>query len=270
MQYYTYKITFKDLPCYFYYGKHKDDGKPYYGSPKTWKHLWDQFEPEIQVLQWHETDEDAYAAECSIILATWKDKYSLNEAVGARVSERVCSDNGRKTVKAMNAHPNTEANRSETAKAMNAHPNTAASRSDNGKKTGPETVKTMNAHPNTEENRKCVAMNAHPNTGRNRSKTVETMNAHPNTIANRVENGRKNAGALNSHPNTRASQVENAKRNGEKASKRVLLTHVSTGNTFEFPSLCEAARVLKLDDGHLSKVAKGKSKQHKGYTAVYL
>ena len=74
MRYYTYRVTFKDLPGYFYYGKHKDDGKPYFGSPKTWKHLWLQFEPEVQVLQWYETEEEVYTAECSIILATWKDK----------------------------------------------------------------------------------------------------------------------------------------------------------------------------------------------------
>ena len=51
--YYTYKITFKDLPKYFYYGRHKHRGDlgKYLGTPVTWGHLWDLFEPEIQVLQ---------------------------------------------------------------------------------------------------------------------------------------------------------------------------------------------------------------------------
>jgi hypothetical protein len=90
LKYYTYKITFKDLPGYFYYGKHKDNGRVYLGSPKTWKHLWKQFEPEIQILQWYNTDGEVRAAEEAIVRATWKDKYSLNEALGAVVSERVC------------------------------------------------------------------------------------------------------------------------------------------------------------------------------------
>jgi hypothetical protein len=95
MQYYTYKITFKDLPCYFYYGSHKDNGKLYYGSPTTWKRLWKIFEPEVQILQWYETTEEAYAAEESIIRATWDSKYSLNEHVGGRFSEESCRKNGK-------------------------------------------------------------------------------------------------------------------------------------------------------------------------------
>ena len=90
MQYYTYKITFKDLPGYFYYGKRKDDGKPYFGSPKTWRRLWLLFEPEVQVLQWYKTAAEVELAEKSIIRATWKDKYSLNENVGGYISTESC------------------------------------------------------------------------------------------------------------------------------------------------------------------------------------
>jgi hypothetical protein len=96
MRYYTYKITFKDLPCYFYYGKHKNKGKPYYGSPVTWRHLWDQFEPEVQILQWYETAEEARLAEEAIIKCTWGNKYSLNENWGGCFSEEVCKRNGKK------------------------------------------------------------------------------------------------------------------------------------------------------------------------------
>ena len=192
MRYYTYRVTFKDLPGYFYYGKHKDDGKPYFGSPKTWKHLWLQFEPEVQVLQWYETEEEVYTAECSIILATWKDKYSLNEAVGVRASESVCRENGRKAVAAMNAHPNTKVARAKHLKVMN------------------------------------------------------------------------------SHPNTKAARVKLSKTNAERASKRVLLTNVKSGATFEFPSIHEAARTLGLDFSNLAKAARGLVKQCKGYTATRL
>ena len=192
MKYYTYKITFKDLPGYFYYGKHKDNGKPYFGSPKTWKRFWRHFEPQIQILQWYQTAREVEAAEAVIILATWRDKYSLNEAVGVRASEEVCRGNGKKTAAAMNAHPNTRVARAESTKIMNAH------------------------------------------------------------------------------PNTNAARVQSAKLNAKKASKRVLLTRLKSGDTFEFPSAHEAARTLGLDFSNLCAVARGKARQHKGYTAVYL
>ena len=152
MRYYTYKITFKDLPRYFYYGKHKDKGGPYYGTPKTWKHFWKQFEPEIQILQWYNTEMEVRTAEKAILLATWEDKYSLNENIGGLLSEEACvrggkeggkksgKINGPENVWKMNDHANTVAVRSEngkkTAKAMNDHANTTANRSAIGKKTG--------------------------------------------------------------------------------------------------------------------------------------
>ena len=97
MRYYTYKITFKDLPGYFYYGSHKNDGKPYFGSPKTWRRLWSLFDPEVQILQWYETLEEVVGAEESIIWATWGSKYSLNEHTGGRFSEEICRTNGKST-----------------------------------------------------------------------------------------------------------------------------------------------------------------------------
>lgn len=97
MEYYTYKITFKDLPSYFYYGFHKDNGKPYLGSPVTWAHLWDQFEPEIQILCWCETHEEAQKIEQSIIQATWNSPYSLNENCGGAISSESCAKGGKTT-----------------------------------------------------------------------------------------------------------------------------------------------------------------------------
>ena len=153
MDYFTYKITFRDLPGYFYYGRHKYKGKPYFGSPKTWSQLWEQFEPEIQILQWYETAEEVDEAETAILKATWKEKYSLNEHAGNCFSEEDC----RKSAQLMNRHPNTIESRKKSGEkmgpknwpAMNSHPNTITSRSENGRKIGPETVKAMNAHPNT-------------------------------------------------------------------------------------------------------------------------
>ena len=144
MQHYTYKVTFKDLPGYFYYGSHKDNGKPYFGSPVTWACFWALFEPEIQILQWYETAKEVEAAEDSIIEATWKDRYSLNEHYGGRFSEGSCrtgainqpieirSSNGKKSGPIVGPV---------TVKAMNDHANTIAVRSENGAKNGAENGK---------------------------------------------------------------------------------------------------------------------------------
>jgi hypothetical protein len=100
-RYYTYKITFRDLPGYFYYGRRKDNGKPYFGSPSTFKCLWKQYEPEIQILQWYKTEQEVKDAEDSLIGHTWKQewsgrRYSLNRNYKGHVDEEVCREAGKK------------------------------------------------------------------------------------------------------------------------------------------------------------------------------
>jgi hypothetical protein len=100
-RYYTYKITFKDLPGYFYYGRRKDNGKLYFGSPKTFKHFWDQFEPEIQILQWYKTSKEVQKAEDALIGHTWKQdwngkRYSLNRNYKGHIDEALCKEAGKK------------------------------------------------------------------------------------------------------------------------------------------------------------------------------
>jgi hypothetical protein len=91
------------------------------------------------------------------------------------------------------------------------------------------------------------------------------------------ENGKKQA-AANFTPEVRSGNGKKAgpangkktgSNNGKVRSKRLLLTKIATGETFEFPSTHEAARALGLSQGCLSGVARGERKQHKGYTAVY-
>jgi hypothetical protein len=159
MRYYTYKVTFKDLPGYFYYGVHKDNGKPYFGSPKTWKHLWSLFEPEVQVLQRYSTVKEAKAAEDSVIKATWADKYSLNEHYGGNFSGGVCRKNGKKTG---------PANGSKTGPANAAANFTPEVRSKNGRTTGP-----ANAAANfTPEVRSKNGSKYGADNGRKRSKSI--------------------------------------------------------------------------------------------------
>ena len=64
--------------------------------------------------------------------------------------------------------------------------------------------------------------------------------------------------------------IEAGKKATEKYSRPMRVISTSTGEIFEFPSAKEAVRVLSLNQGSLCSVARGVSKQHKGYTAIYL
>jgi hypothetical protein len=52
---------------WYYYGYHKDNGKPYYGSPVTHKRIWDMYECEVQILEWFDDMSEAQIAESRII-----------------------------------------------------------------------------------------------------------------------------------------------------------------------------------------------------------
>lgn len=97
MRIYTYKITLEGSP-YYYYGVHKDNGKPYYGSPKTNKWAWDLYEPSIQILEYFEDWEEACKVEQRIIRYVWDDPNCLNAAVGRAPKREVMKANGRRAV----------------------------------------------------------------------------------------------------------------------------------------------------------------------------
>ena len=85
--FYTYKCTWEDLP-YYYYGVHKNTGKPYFGSPETNKWVWDTYgKPEVQVLEWFDDFEQAIKVEQRLIKPFYTtDKNCLNESCGRAVS----------------------------------------------------------------------------------------------------------------------------------------------------------------------------------------
>lgn len=156
-RYYTYKVTFKDLPKYFYYGRKKDHGKPYFGSPKTFRHLWDFFEPEVQILCWYRTAKEAREAEDALIGHTWKQewngrRYSLNRNKGGLIDEGVCRENaknipketcirnGKTNVKKIPKRTLSE-NGKNNVERMNQHPNTVEAKKRNGRERGRETGK---------------------------------------------------------------------------------------------------------------------------------
>jgi hypothetical protein len=89
---YTYKITFEEVP-YYYYGVHKEKkfGEYYMGSPVTHKWVWDFYTPKKQILEvFPFTDEgwfEAQEVEKRLIRPVYnQDKWCLNESCGGLVS----------------------------------------------------------------------------------------------------------------------------------------------------------------------------------------
>jgi hypothetical protein len=83
--YYTYLVTFPGTP-YYYYGYHKNDNKPYYGSPVARRWVWEFYDCEVQILEWFESLEEALAVEIRIIRHFLNDPNCLNEHCGGFIS----------------------------------------------------------------------------------------------------------------------------------------------------------------------------------------
>lgn len=85
-RYYTYRITFPGFQ-WFYFGVHKDNGKPYFGSPKTHKWIWNYYDCEVQILEWFETAEEAHTLEQRLIRPFLNHPHCLNERCGGKYSD---------------------------------------------------------------------------------------------------------------------------------------------------------------------------------------
>jgi hypothetical protein len=99
---YIYKITFEEVP-YYYYGLHKEKkfNEYYMGSPITHKWVWDFYTPKKQILQVFEfSDEgwlEAEEVETRLIKSFYNtDKWCLNENCGGRISLSQRSEAGKK------------------------------------------------------------------------------------------------------------------------------------------------------------------------------
>ena len=84
---YTYKVTFKEVP-YWYWGSHKEKryGEKYLGTPKSHKWMWDFYTPEICILEFFETWEEARKVENRLIKQDLEKKFCLNEHCGGSMS----------------------------------------------------------------------------------------------------------------------------------------------------------------------------------------
>jgi hypothetical protein len=98
---YLYKITFEEVP-YYYYGikKEKYFNQKYWGSPVTHKLMWNFYTPKKQILQFFEFTDDGYIEaqeiEKRIIASVINDKWCLNENVGGKFSTNICIEGGKK------------------------------------------------------------------------------------------------------------------------------------------------------------------------------
>lgn len=88
---YTYKITFEEVP-YYYYGSHKEQkyNEYYMGSPITHKWCWDFYIPKKQILEYFGTRKEANIVENRLIKFVLNDPNCLNENCGGIISSDMC------------------------------------------------------------------------------------------------------------------------------------------------------------------------------------
>jgi hypothetical protein len=98
---YTYKITFEEVP-YYYYGskKEKQYNQEYWGSPKTNKWCWELYTPKKQILELFEFSDDGYEecrkVEDRLIKPVLNDPWCLNERCGGNFSIKHQQEAGKK------------------------------------------------------------------------------------------------------------------------------------------------------------------------------
>ena len=98
---YTYKITFEEVP-YYYYGVHKEKyfDEKYWGTPVTHKWCWELYTPKKQILELFEFSGEgwieAQEVEKRLIKPFYNtDKWCLNEHCGGKISLKVLSEAGK-------------------------------------------------------------------------------------------------------------------------------------------------------------------------------
>jgi hypothetical protein len=97
---YTYKITFEEVP-YYYYGIHKEKrfNEKYWGSPKTNKWCWGLYTPKKQILELFEYSNEGWVeaqkVEKRIIRPFYQnDRYCLNKNCGGELAMETLSNGG--------------------------------------------------------------------------------------------------------------------------------------------------------------------------------
>jgi hypothetical protein len=102
---YTYKITFEEVP-YYYYGVHKEKryNEEYWGSPYTHKWCWEFYTPKKQILEIFEYSDEGWSEAQEIENRVIKpffnaDKWCLNENCAGKTSLKVLRETGKRSGK---------------------------------------------------------------------------------------------------------------------------------------------------------------------------
>lgn len=102
---YTYKITFEEVP-YYYYGVHKEKkyDEEYWGSPYTNKWCWELYTPKKQILEIFDYNSEGWLkanlVEDRLIKPFYNtDKWCLNENCGGVISLEILKETGIKNGK---------------------------------------------------------------------------------------------------------------------------------------------------------------------------
>ena len=99
---YTYKITFEEVP-YYYYGSKKEKifDEEYWGSPVTNKWCWELYTPKKQILELFDYTDEGYEecrkVEDRLIKPVLNDPWCLNESCGGNYSIKIRRETGRKS-----------------------------------------------------------------------------------------------------------------------------------------------------------------------------
>jgi hypothetical protein len=137
---YTYKITFEEVP-YYYYGVHKEKkfDEYYMGSPITHKWCWDFYTPKKQILQLFEfSDEgwlEANEIEQRLIKPVYNiDKWCLNGNCGGYFSLNILRENGKKVGEKYSSFSGKKGGKKAKKLGLGIHALTTEQRSENSKK----------------------------------------------------------------------------------------------------------------------------------------
>jgi hypothetical protein len=262
---YTYKITFEEVP-YYYYGSKKEKryNEEYWGSPITNKWCWELYTPKKQILEVFDYTDEGYE-ECLIvenrlIKPVLNDVWCLNERCGAITSLDVLRKNARKRV--------------ENKIGIFAFSSKELSKLGKigGSIGGPKGVKTqienkIGIYGLSEEEK-----SANAKKGANRCKELGvgiwrlTLDEKREIQKRSVEKQKKNNTGI--FGLTKEKRAEIAAKNGERnkilLSKRYAFISPS-GELFEGTNISQFCREQNLLNSMMCKVLNGKRKHHKGW-----
>jgi len=263
---YTYKITFEEVP-YYYYGSKKEKyfNQEYLGSPVTHRWCWELYTPKKQILELFDYTDEGYE-ECRIvenrlIKPVLNDFWCLNENYGGCYSLDVYRKNNKKQVEnkiGLFALSSEELSKLGKKGGSIGGPKGARTQIENK----------IGIHGLSEEEK-----SRNGKKGGNKSKELGvgicglTLEERRELQKRNVEKQKKNNSGI--FGLTKEQRAEIGAKNGER--NRVLLAKryafiSPTGELFEGTNISQFCREQNLLISVMSQVLNGKRKQHKSWT----